>query len=80
MCGKYTCHCDEAADEAEVGEVVWVDGRGRVDLQTVVALAGILEQTVHGIEHFVGQQEEPLRSRVVERRTIKINSHGQLWT
>lgn len=53
-------HGDEAADEAEVGEVVGVDGGGRVDLQAVVVLARILEEAVHGVEHLVGQQEEPL--------------------
>lgn len=53
-------HGDEASDEAEVGEVVGVDGGRRVDLQTVVVLAGVLEQTVHGVEDLVGQQEEPL--------------------
>lgn len=59
----WTCHCNEAADEAEVGQVVGVDGRRRVDLQTVVALPGILEQTVHGVEHFMRQQEEPLSGK-----------------
>lgn len=53
-------HGDEAPDEAEVREVVGVDGGGRVDLQTVVVLAGVFEQTVHGVQHLVGQQEEPL--------------------
>lgn len=56
-------HGDEAAYEAEVGEVVGVDGGGRVDLQAVVALAGVLKQAVHGVQHLVGQQEEPLPGR-----------------
>lgn len=56
--GSY--HGNEAADEAEVGEVVRVDGGGGVDLQAVVVLAGILEEAVHGVEHLVGQKEEPL--------------------
>lgn len=43
--------------------MVGVDGRGRVDLQTVVALAGVLEQAVHGVEDLVGQQEEPFAAR-----------------
>ena len=55
-----THHCDEASDEAEVREVVWVDGGSWVDLQTVVVLAGVFEQTVHGVQDLVGQQEEPL--------------------
>lgn len=67
----WTCHCNEAAYEAEVGEVVRVDGRGRVDLQTIVALAGILEQTVHGVQHFMGQQEEPLSAKWQEERQRK---------
>lgn len=53
-------HGDEAADEAEVGEVVGVDGGGGVDLQAVVVLARVLEEAVHGVEHLVGQEEEPL--------------------
>lgn len=63
----YTDHCDEAAYEAEVGEVVGVDGGGWVNLQAVVALASILKQAVHGIQHFVGQQEEPLSGSRVMR-------------
>lgn len=43
--------------------MVGVDGRGRVDLQAVVALAGILEQAVHGVEDLVGEQEEPFAVR-----------------
>lgn len=50
MSWKQTCHGDEAADEAEVGQVIWVDGGRRIYLQTVVALAGILKQTVHGVQ------------------------------
>ena len=63
VASTWTCHCDEAAYEAEVGEVVRVDSRGRVDLQTVVALTGVLKQTVHGVQHFMGQQEEPLSEK-----------------
>lgn len=40
--------------------MVRVDGGGRVDLQAVVVLAGILKEAVHGVEHLVGQEEEPL--------------------
>lgn len=62
-----TNHCDESANETEVGEVVGVDGGGWVNLQAVVALASILKQAVHGIQHFVGQQEEPLSGSKVMR-------------
>lgn len=59
--GTLSCsyHGDEAPDELEVLEVVGVDVGGGVDLQTVVVLAGIFEQAVHGVEHFVREQEEP---------------------
>lgn len=53
-------HGDEASDEAEVFEVVWVDGRSWVDLQAVVVLTGVFKQAVHGVQHLVGHQEEPL--------------------
>lgn len=63
-------HGDEASDEAEVREVVGVDGGGRVDLQTVVVFAGVFEQTVHGVQHLVGQQEEPLPAEPEHRRRL----------
>lgn len=50
--------------------MVGVDGRGRVDLQAVVTLAGVLEQTVHGVQDFVGQQEEPFSAK--RNRTLQI--------
>lgn len=56
-------HGDEAADEAEVGEVVGVDGGRGVDLQAVVALARVLEQAVHGVQHLVREQEKPFSGR-----------------
>ena len=46
-------HGDEATDELEVVQVVGVDVRGGVDLKTVVAVAGILKQAVHGVEDVV---------------------------
>lgn len=43
--------------------MVGVDGGGRVDLQAVVVLARVLEEAVHGVEHLMGQKEEPLPGR-----------------
>ena len=68
VCVGESYHGNESSDEAEVGEVVGVDGGGRVDLQTIVVLAGVLEQAVHGVEHLVGEQEEPLSVGEGERR------------
>lgn len=53
-------HGDEATNEAEVREMVRVDGGGRVYLETVVVLSGVFKQAVHGVQDFMGQQEEPL--------------------
>jgi len=53
-------HGDEASDELEVLEVIGVDVGRRVDLQTVVVLASILKQTVHGVQDLMREQEEPL--------------------
>ena len=52
-------HGNESPDEAEVEEVVRVDTGGRVDLQAVVAVAGVLKEAVHGVQHVMGQVEKP---------------------
>lgn len=75
----WTCHCNETAYEAEVGEVVWVDGRGRVDLQAVVALAGVLKQTVHGVQDFVGQQEEPFSAKWGETEASREHEDNRVY-
>ena len=36
-------HCNNSADKFEEGEMLWVDSRGWVDLQSVAVLAGVLE-------------------------------------
>lgn len=66
-----THHGNEASDEAEIGEVVGVDGGGGVDLQTVVVLAGVFKQTVHGVENLMGQQEEPLPAAESETAGVR---------
>lgn len=38
-----TYHGNESADKAEIGEVVRVDGGGRVDLQAVVVLPSVFK-------------------------------------
>ena len=53
-------HRYESPDELEVVEVVGVDVGGRVDLQGVVVLVGVLKQTIHRIEDLMGHGEEPL--------------------
>lgn len=69
-------HGNEASDEAEVRKVVGVDGGSRVDLQTVVVLAGVFKQAVHGVEHLVGQQEEPLPAEREDTSHHAAEEHG----
>ena len=45
-------------DELEVVQVLRVDTRRRVDLQRVVVVRRVLEQTVERVEHLVREQEE----------------------
>ena len=66
-----TDHSDEPADEPKVHEVVWVDGGGGVDLQAVVAVVGVLKEAVHGVEHLVGEVEEPLPAQTTQGSTLR---------
>lgn len=52
-------HSNEPANELEVLEVVGVDRGGGINLQAVVVFTGIFEQTVHGVQDLVREQEEP---------------------
>ena len=56
------------ADEFEVVEMLWVDARVRVDLEGIVVVRRVLEQTVERIEHLVREEEEELsgQSTVIE--------------
>ena len=56
-------HAHDATDKVEVLQVVGVDARVGVDLQRVVVVRRVREQTVDWIEHFVRQQKEPLAER-----------------
>ena len=60
MTKRLSYHGDEPSHEAEVLEMVGVDGRGGVDLQAVVILVGVFKQAVHGIEDLMGEHEKPL--------------------
>ena len=62
---RYTvkdCDANDAANEMEIGQVVRIDRRVRVDLERVNILAGVLEQAVVWIQHFVRQQIKPFTS------------------
>lgn len=75
--GNVSHHGDKASNEAEVGEVVRVYGRGGVYLQTVVIFTGVLKQTVHRVQHLMGQQEEPLPVETDRRRETQTETARQ---
>lgn len=56
-------HAGHSANKLEVVEVLLVTHPAvGVDLQGVVVHGAVFEQTVVWVEHFLGQQEEPLAS------------------
>lgn len=69
-------HGNEASYELEVLKVIRVDVGGRVDLQTVVVLASILKQTVHGVQYLMREQEEPFPGNATtgDKKTQTIKS------
>ena len=51
---------EATTNELEVVQMFGVDTGGRVDLEGIVVVRGILEQTVERVEHLVREQEEEL--------------------
>lgn len=49
---------DYPPNELEVVKMLRVDPRVRVDLEGIIVVSGVFEETIEGIEHFVGQKEE----------------------
>lgn len=52
------------SDELEVVQMLRVDARVRVDLQGIIIVGRVLEQTVEGVEHFMRKKEEEFTARV----------------
>ena len=71
-----THHSNDSPHKLEVGEMLRVDPRGGVDLEGVAVLTGILKQTVHGVQHLVGQVEEPLPRRTSIIQTLLPTEHN----
>ena len=46
-----THHGYKSANEPKVEKMVRIDTGSRVDLETVVVVAGVLEQAVHRVQH-----------------------------
>jgi hypothetical protein len=49
---------DHPSNELEVVEMLRIDARVWVDLKGVVVVGGVFKETVEGIEHFMGEEEE----------------------
>lgn len=54
------CHRDESSNKLKILQMVWIHVARRIDLETVIVLVGILKETIHRIQNFMGQQEKPL--------------------
>ena len=52
-------HGNKSADKLEVMQMVRVDKRGWINLETIVVLVGIFKQAIHRIKHLMGQKEKP---------------------
>lgn len=57
---------DYSADELEVVQMLWVDARVGINLESVVVVGGVFEETVEGVEHFVGKEEEEFTGKELE--------------
>ena len=59
---------DHSPDEFEVVQMFWVDAGVWVDLQGIIVMCWVFEQTVEGIEHFVRKQEEEFAKHMSVKR------------
>lgn len=55
---------NHSADELEVIEMLGVHARVGINLQGVIIVGGVFEETVERIEHFVGEEEEEFTRQV----------------
>jgi len=65
---------DHASNELEVIEMLRIDTRVRVDLKGVVVVGGVFKETVEGVKHFMGEEEEEFSAKDVsnDRKEIPI--------
>lgn len=49
---------DDSANELEVVEMLGVDTGVGINLEGIIIVGGVFEETVERIEHFVGEEEE----------------------
>ena len=75
---------EASTDEFEIIQMFGIDTRSRVDLEGIVVVGGILEQTIEWIEHLVRKQEEEFSAvmftelpRFCNEERTSINLHNQ---
>ena len=56
---------DDSADELEVVEMLGVDTGVGINLQGIIIVRGVFEETVERIEHFVREEEEEFTERLL---------------
>jgi hypothetical protein len=56
---------DHPANELEVVEMLRVDPRVGINLQGIIIVGGVFEETVEGIEHFVREEEEEFTAELL---------------
>lgn len=56
---------DYAANELEVVEMLRVYPRMGINLQGIIIVGGVFEETVEGIEHFVREEEEEFTAKLL---------------
>lgn len=69
------CQTNDSADELEVVQMLGVDARVGINLQGIIVVGGVFEETVERIEHFVGKEEEEFTvKRVRSHKGFKTNA------
>ena len=61
---------NNTADKLEIVEMLGVNSRVGINLQGVIIVGGVFEETVEGIEHFVGEEEEKFTVSVSIEKTL----------
>jgi hypothetical protein len=61
---------NNSANKLEVVQMLRIDARMGIDLQRVVVVRRVLEQTVEGVEHLMGKQEKELSRETSVIQTV----------
>jgi alkyl hydroperoxide reductase subunit AhpF len=58
------CKTDNTTNKLEIVKMLGVDTRVRVDLEGIVVMCGIFEETIERVEHLMRKEEEELSARL----------------